>query len=280
MIIRPAQPVATQNKASLDRRAIFVSLSNESGEVDLLLAQRNERFGQLRTIYIDTSAQDDAGNGCVIETDIGQNITVLSGTQGYYTVFVPFVTKIKISANETATLLLLDFDVPPSQWSMRATSGIVPDPLHVIIDDQPVATNATVQNWPVSQPVIIDDQPIAVNATIQNLGLALGFTFVTGNGAFLLAIGPNPQPVNAICSLNIFGVNYTNTAGPQINFTMDGAQVPGRIALPFSGSAINGLLVSMDSLNLNVGVTKTSITANVSGSGTMGGQFLIAISYR
>lgn len=125
MIIRPAQPIATQNKVSSDRRAIFVSLSNESGEVDLLLAQRNQRFGQLRTIYIDTSAQDDTGNGCVIETDIGQNITVLANTQGYYTVFVPFVSKLKISSNETATVLLLDFDVSPNFWDTKKKTSSV-----------------------------------------------------------------------------------------------------------------------------------------------------------
>lgn len=125
MIVRPAQPIATQNKVSTDRRAIFVSVSNETGEVDLLLAQRNERFGQLRTIYIDTSAQDDTGNGCVIETDIGQNITVLANTQGYYTVFVPFVSKLKISSNESVIVLLLDFDVAPGFWDTKKKTSSV-----------------------------------------------------------------------------------------------------------------------------------------------------------
>lgn len=168
MLIRPAQPIATANKPQTDRRAVFVALDNESGIVDLLIPQRNERFGQLRCIYIDTSTQDSSGNGCTIQTDIGQSIVALAQTQGYYPVFVPFVSKLTISSNEAVNIVLLDFDVQPATWPTALQSSSVPDPLHVIIDAQPIATNATVQNWPVSQHVTIDGQPLAVNSSIQN----------------------------------------------------------------------------------------------------------------
>lgn len=163
MIIRPAQPIATSNKPQTDRRAVFANVQNETGEIDLLIAQQTERFGQLRCIYIDTSAQDTDGNGCVIETDLGQNITALAQTQGYYPVFLPFVSKLKISSNQAVNILLLDFDMRPSIWPTALASSNVPDPLHVIIDDQPIATNAEVQNWPAVQPVSISGQPIEVS---------------------------------------------------------------------------------------------------------------------
>lgn len=159
MIIRPAQPIATSNKPQTDRRAVFANVQNETGEIDLLIAQQTERFGQLRCIYIDTSAQDTNGNGCVIETDLGQNITALAQTQGYYPVFLPFVSKLKISSNQAVNILLLDFDMQPSIWPTALASSNVPDPLHVIIDDQPIATSAEVQNWPAVQPVSISGQP-------------------------------------------------------------------------------------------------------------------------
>lgn len=168
MLIRPAQPIATANKPQTDRRAVFVALDNESGIVDLLIPQRNERFGQLRCIYIDTSTQDSSGNGCTIQTDIGQSIVALAQTQGYYPVFVPFVSKLKISSNETANIVLLDFDVQPATWPTSLQASSVPNPLHVVIDDQPIATNATVQNWPASQHVTVDGQPLSVDSTVQN----------------------------------------------------------------------------------------------------------------
>lgn len=162
MQVRTAQPIATRDKPAADRRAVFVSIDNESATLDLLVAQQNDKFGQLRCIYIDTSAQDSSGNGCTIQTDIGQKIMALANTQGYYPVFVPFVTKLTISSNQAVTLLMLDFDMRPVTWATVLQSGSVPDPLHVIIDDQPIATNATVQNWPSVQPVSISGQPIGV----------------------------------------------------------------------------------------------------------------------
>lgn len=165
MQVRTAQPIATRDKPATDRRAVFVSIDNESATLDLLIAQQNDKFGQLRCIYVDTSAQDSSGNGCTIETDIGQKITALANMQGYYPVFVPFVTKLTISSNQAVTLLMLDFDMRPVTWPTILQSESVPDPLHVIIDDQPISTNATVQNWPASQPVTINGQPIEVIQT-------------------------------------------------------------------------------------------------------------------
>lgn len=203
MIVRPAQPIATQNKVSSDRRAIFVSLSNESGEVDLLLAQRNQRFGQLRTIYIDTSAQDDTGNGCVIETDIGQNITVLANTQGYYTVFVPFVSVIKVSSNQSANLLLLDFDAQPQTWNTNASEP-VPDPLHVIIDNQPIATEAAQSGeW-------------NVNFYTPRLGASASLS------AAVTAINYGPQTTNKTLLVHVYAFAQNFSCPPSNIFIRDG----------------------------------------------------------
>lgn len=204
MIVQNARPIATVDKLRADRRAIFVSLENETDEINLLVAQQNERFGQLRCIYIDTSAQDSNGDGCTITTDLGQNITALNGTQGYYPVFLPFISAIKVSSNQTVNLLLLDFDMQPATWI--TTSGKVPDPLHVIVDGQPLTTNATIENWPPLQPVTINGQPIATTAAatqsgpwsvgVNNFPIA---TVLNAGGAASAGnriIVPNTTPIN------------------------------------------------------------------------------------
>lgn len=168
---QPAQPIATMQKSIADRRAIMVAFDGAGAEtteqIDLLMQQRINRFGQLRCIFIDTSQQASTSDGATIITDFGQRFVAQPQTQGYYTVFVPYVSKLTISSNDKVDLVLFDFDLPPMIWGKGETQNI-PDPLPVTIDGQPIGTNATVQNWPAVQPVSISGQPISTNATVQN----------------------------------------------------------------------------------------------------------------
>lgn len=146
LAIQPAQPVATVDKAAKDRRAIFVTGTNtaqSSDEIDLLQQQRLNRFGQLRCIYIDTSQQGDNGNGAIIITDYGQTFTVPPFTQGYYNVFIPFVTKLTVSSNDKVSLVLFDFDLPSGSWQTKASTSSIPNPLPVT--DYPLVINGESQ---------------------------------------------------------------------------------------------------------------------------------------
>lgn len=252
MLIRPAQPIATANKSQTDRRAVFVALDNESGIVDLLISQRNERFGQLRCIYIDTSTQDSDGNGCTIETDLGQNVCAPAGTQGYYPVFIPFVSKLNVTSNQAVNLLLLDFDVQPSQWQVSNA----PDPQHVIIDGQPISTNATVENFPEAFGATQSGAwEVGVNNfslinTIANFGIG-GFGGPT-------VIIPAGQTIT-IKNLEFFS-NYVSGTGIHIslNDATSGALIFGRT---FIQNATNLTTPLFNIANLNIqanGVTYTS----------------------
>lgn len=127
IIVQPAQPIAGANKAQDDRRAIFVTSQNADAAndepIDLLLAQQQNRFGQLRTVYIDTSKQAASDAGLTLVTDKGQNITVPPQSQGYYPVFVPYVSKLNITAVAPFALALFDFSMPSFSWRTVADSG-------------------------------------------------------------------------------------------------------------------------------------------------------------
>lgn len=131
MIIRNAQVVADAARTAKDRRAVFVNFGATDGsvQVDLLLQQRLYQFGELRSIFVDTTNQLSGSNGARIETDSGQTIVVTTGTQGYYTVFLPYVSKLTISSNDQVNLILYDRDIAPNVWASSASGGSVPNPL-------------------------------------------------------------------------------------------------------------------------------------------------------
>src|SRR6185312_2280792 len=120
--VNPANAIATIDKAKTDRRSIALTV-NGSESLNLLQAQRLQKFGQLRAVFIDTSAQDSNGNGLSLQTDLGQTIKAAPGTQGYYPVFCPFVTAINSSCNEACNVQLYDFDVAPNVWSLTAAKA-------------------------------------------------------------------------------------------------------------------------------------------------------------
>lgn len=88
--------------------------------VDLLLFQQQHQFGELKSVWIDTSNQLDTDSGATVISSIFPiSIKVNPKTQGNYPLFAPFVTSLAITAAANTSIILMDYIVPPSSWSVK-----------------------------------------------------------------------------------------------------------------------------------------------------------------